>query len=255
MLSSIRFALGFSVVLLACGDDASEGTGGMSTSGSGGDGGSGGSGASGSGGAGGGCEGGGANEGGGVAECRALASEAVRVGFDVATPASGTHSIVAVTATSLQIAGETLLWIGPDLTTRFAVGETITLGRAGEWDFVEGATTRLATLNLNAVGHLGFLQPPFGPVLASGDAPQCTFEVPSNCDACKSDGVALYGLSASMGDAVQSVAMGRTQSLDGWDITNGSAIQTSGLANSSGDCQGEDFFSVALTVIGAAAPL
>lgn len=241
-------------MLLACGDDASTGSGG-----SGAEGGTGAQGVTGtqastggSGGSGGAmCEGGGgAGEGGGVAECRALAHQNISVGF-ASPPAPGSYPIAAVTPNSLQIGGETLQWVGPDLTTRFTVGETITLGRTGEWDSVESATVRLATLKVGALGHLGFLQPPFGPVLAPADS-QCSYETPSHCS-CELDGIALYRLSATMGDAVQSIAVGNTQSLGGWDITNGKSQQTFGA--STFDCQGEDYFDAQLTLIGPAAPL
>lgn len=231
-----RVGLGLCLLVSACGGESTSegssagGSGGTSTGGSGGtgDGGRGGT--------------------AGANECASLADpNPPQVGFNN-PPTPGAATIIAVTPTSLEFAGATFLWIGPDLTQRFAVGDSVELGTQGPWNYVTGGSYTAETYH-----DFGFVAqdipelPYYGPKLTY--AVQCTFPTGIGCGTEPVTGSVL-AVEATTGAGALVIPVGETKNLVGWDITNVGNAQFPG--SSGEDCILEAAFVGTITAIGPA---
>ncbi len=248
--------------LSACGgkssSDGSSGSGGTSLGGSGGTslGGSGGTSLGGSGGT---SLGGSGGVGGD--ECTAeLQKQATLdgppVGFDALPGTPGPFVVAAVLPNEIQlsVSGDTstfsFSWVGPDLTGKFTKGETVSIGNQEGWDFVSGSTHTAA-----ARRDFGFVAPSqipdiplYGPHLDY--APQCSFLEGGGACGQPPAPVTILALEATTGAGALTIALGDTQSLVDWDITNVNNVQFPGYGGE--DCVLEAAFTGIITAVGPA---
>jgi hypothetical protein len=170
------------------------------------------------------------------------------VGFDAAPQNGSSEAITAVTPTSIEFANRTFEWVGPDLTSRFTVGENVTIGVEGNWHYVAGGS-----YTAEAYTDFGFVKqdipplPYYGPKLTY--APQCTFPTGNGCGTEPGTGT-VYQVEATTGAGALVILVGETKSLVGWDVTNIGNGQYPG--SSSNECRVEAAFSGVITALGAA---
>lgn len=238
--------------LCACGGESSNDTGNGGTSSGGTSSGGTSSGGTSSGGASsGGTSSGGTSSGGtagSTSECESLATlNPTQVGF-ATTPQLGQHTVLSVAPTSLETSGGTLAWVGPDLTTKFSVGESVVVATQDGWDYVEGQTNvACAYYDFGFVTELDIPDPPpVGPSLVY--ATQCTFEEsPGGCGRPPGTGQ-VYAVEATTGGGPLVIQVGETKSLVGWEITNVGNGQYPGYGSE--DCIVEAAFTGAITALG-----
>jgi hypothetical protein len=243
-----RASLLLSVILCACGGESTNDT--SPASGGSSSGGSSTGGASTGGSSTGGSSTGGTSTGGtgGTDECASIATlDPTEVGFET-PPELGQKTVIGVTPTSLETTAGTLLWSGPDLTAKFAVGESVMVGLKDGWHYVEGVSNVAATYrDFGFVTELDIPDPPpAGPSLVY--ATQCTFEEsPGGCGGPPGTGQ-VYAIEATTGAGPVVIQVGETKSLVGWEITNVGNGQYPGYGSE--DCIVEAAFAGSITALG-----
>lgn len=254
------------VFMLGCGgsstsDSSSGGAGGSAGAGaSGGTAGAGGVGGTGASGGSGGSSGSGGSAGSAnecSAELRQQASlSGPPIGFDGSSTGPGSAVVAAAHADGLELTlgpGGGILkfrWVGPDLSSRFAVGEMVQIGNQQGWDFVAGdAHTAAAWREYGFVAPVEIPDVPYyGPKLSL--APQCTFlEGGGGCGQPPGT-VTVLAVEATTGAAPVLIRHGDSGELVGWSITNVNNVQYPGY--SSEDCVVEAGFAGTITALGPA---
>jgi hypothetical protein len=164
----------------------------------------------------------------GVRACDALVYPDPQIGIGPATsalPEPLSAHVEQVEADRLRVTKEdgdalTFFWKGPSLLGKFAPGEAVRLSLIGNWTLLAGEHTTLAVMwSFSQDGQLTGEQVPGGPPYAF--EPSCASVEEVNCSDWSFLVVTrLHRLLVSTNAGPVSIAMGETQSVDGWQLTN-----------------------------------